>query len=491
LHEREPNTAEMVAAYTSITSAIDEQVVTDDVKIFVIDSMGGSGKTTFAKKIFHYTKTKSKIVLGAAATGLAAQVYGSLNFETIHTLFAIPVIEDEEEFDAMGNISCQVDRDKSRTEIISNSHVIILDEAFSAHKYCYTSTFNSYDKLKGKVLLLLMDRGQTAPVVKNGDRKATVNSTILTLPIWNDKVLFTFPTNLRLAANLAANPNDPSVLAQQQFASDLCEVRTNGPIRFTSSLDTLNEEDDKGLKHFRFRNFQHFTDMDLAIQWVYPQGVMNADHSETAILTTLNKDVREWNERIQLLNPNVAKLLLSANEFADMDDENGNLRRMLNPNTLQYYEKAGVPRHELLLKVGDVCFMMRGLYKDKKLAKNTRVKIVSISTFRIEVCRLSDPSETFSIPRIRFKINHFLGFSILRTQFPLELAYAMSKNKSQGQGFSRCLIDIRADVFAHGQEYVAFSRLRDISHGAAFCNISQLMEGHIVIANVVYPELFV
>jgi hypothetical protein len=230
--------------------------------------------------------------------------------------------------------------------------------------------------------------------------------------------------------------------------------------------------------------------MDLAISWVYPDGLMNADHSDTAILSTLNKDVREWNKRIQMLNPNQPITLHAANELADVDDENGNLRQMLNPNTLQFYEKAGVPQHDLLLKVGDICFMMRGMYKDQKLAKNTRVKIVSIKTFRIQVCRLSDPTIVFSIPRIRFKINHFLGFTIIRTQFPLELAYAMSKNKSQGQGFSKCLIDIRADVFAHGQEYVAFSRLRDISHGAVFCNENQLMEGNIVVANVVYPELF-
>jgi hypothetical protein len=251
------------------------------------------------------------------------------------------------------------------------------------------------------------------------------------------------------------------------------------------------ESDEKtGSKILRFKNYQHFTNMDMAIQWCYLSGLMNTNHAEVSILSTLNKDVREWNSRIQQLNPNQEHNLLSANDLADVDDEKGNLRDMLNDQTLQYYEKSGVPRHELILKVGDVCFMMRGLYKKQKLAKNTRVKIISISNFRIVVCRLSDPSETFSIPRIRFKINHFLGFTIVRTQFPLELAYAMSKNKSQGQGFSRCLIDTRAEVFAHGQEYVAFSRLRDIKYGAVFCNQDQIWEGEIVISNVVYPELF-
>jgi len=490
LHHIEPNTESMTEPYTIMTSAIDNQQSEDPVQFFVIDSMAGSGKTTFAKKIFHYTKTKNKIVLGAAATGLAAQVYGFLNFETYHTLFAIPVIEDEEEFDSMENIACQTERDPERTELIDRSNVIILDEAFSAHKYCYSSVLGSYRELRGKIVLLLMDRGQTAPVVKSGDRRATVDATLLRLPLWNDIVVYTFPTNLRLAANLAANPNDPTVLAQKQYAEDLAEMRTNGPFRPTSSLQPLHEEEDSGLLHLRFKNYQHYTNMDLAINWVYSDGLMNANHADIAILTTLNKDVREWNSRIQELNPNEPHILLSSNQLADVDDERGNLRDMLNFNTLQYYEKAGVPRHELKLKVGDVCFMMRGLYKAEKLAKNTRVQIQSISKFRIVVCRLTDPSQSFNIPRIRFKITHFLGFTLLRTQFPLELAYAMSKNKSQGQGFSKCLIDIRSPVFSHGQEYVAFSRLRDVMSGAVFCDEDQIWEGDIVIANVVYRELF-
>ena len=86
----------------------------------------------------------------------------------------------------------------------------------------------SYNNLKGKVVLLLMDRGQTAPVVKNGDRRATVDATILTLPIWESMSKYKFQTNLRLAAYLAAAPNDPNLLAQQQFAKDLTDLRTNG-----------------------------------------------------------------------------------------------------------------------------------------------------------------------------------------------------------------------------------------------------------------------
>jgi len=412
LHELEPNTAEMDIAYNDVKNSIDNANPNDDCKFIVIDSMGGSGKSTFAKKIYHYARSKNKVVLGGAATGLATSVYGSLNFETFHTLFSIPVIEDEEEFDSMGNIYCNTETDPDRTDLINNASVFILDEAFSAHKYCFTSIMSSYNHLKGKVALLLMDRGQTAPVVKYGNRRATVDATILTLPIWESMTKYEFKTNLRLAADLAAAPDDPDVLEQQQFSKDLKDLRTNGinnQFLPPSSFNLMASEPDTGKNYLRFKGFRAFTIKEEAIFWMYPNGLENADHANIAILSTLNKDVEEWNNSIQELNVNPLNILYSANQLADVDDERGVLSGMLNFNTLQFWEKTGVPKHELRLKVGDVCFLMRSLYKNDKLAKNTRVKIISIAQFRITVSKLSDPSKIYTIPRIRFKISHFLG----------------------------------------------------------------------------------
>lgn len=177
LHNLEPNTDEMNDTYDHIVHCINNAQPEDEAKFFVIDSIGGSGKTTFAKKIYHLVRSKNKIVLGGAATGLATTIYGNLDFETFHTLYAIPVIEDEEEFDNMGQIYCNIDKDPERTELILSASVFILDEAFSVHKYCYSAIMGSYNNLKGKVIILLMDRGQTAPVVKAKDiRNATVDA---------------------------------------------------------------------------------------------------------------------------------------------------------------------------------------------------------------------------------------------------------------------------------------------------------------------------
>ena len=49
----------------------------------------------------------------------------------------------------------------------------------------------------------------------------------------------------------------------------------------------------------------------------------------------------------------------------------------------------------------------------------------------------------------------------------------MTKNKSQGQGLEYMINDISKESFAHGQEYVAFSRPFDIDQAAVYCTTEQ------------------
>ena len=100
--------------------------------------------------------------------------------------------------------------------------------------------------------------------------------------------------------------------------------------------------------------------------------------------------------------------------------------------------------------------------KKDGLTTNARVRVTNIKTFCVQMRTLAYPPRSYALPRIRFKFQLPFGqsYQIVRTQFPLRLAYALSVNKSQGQEFDKVLYDITEPAFSHGHTYVASSRIR-------------------------------
>ena len=79
---------------------------------------------------------------------------------------------------------------------------------------------------------------------------------------------------------------------------------------------------------------------------------------------------------------------------------------------------------------------------------------------------------------------------MLRRQFPLKLAYALTVNRSQGQEFEKLLVDLTIPPFTHGHLYVALSRIRKAENIKIFCTKEEILDKNIVLTkNVVYDEI--
>jgi len=89
-----------------------------------------------------------------------------------------------------------------------------------------------------------------------------------------------------------------------------------------------------------------------------------------------------------------------------------------------------------------------------------------------------------NIPHITTTINRLKWpFTLQRRQFPLQLAFAMTINKAQGQTMKTVSIYLPDSVFTHGQLYVVLSRTMRVNDIFVFC-----LNGRTT-TNVVYMEL--
>jgi len=215
-----------------------------------------------------------------------------------------------------------------------------------------------------------------------------------------------------------------------------------------------------------FPGMEYFIESDegkqQAIKWLYPNGFNPTVASEVTILASTNKAVDDWNETIQNLNPSELNSLFSDDKFCEVDDPYQHLQRNLKDRILNKFNSNGVPQHELKLKVNDVCIVLRPIHSFD-LATNSRVRILQINPYRIKAQTLGENPRIVYIPRMRFKFRLPYGqsFQLLRTQFPLRLAYCMTYNKSQSQTLRKVLVDTTGEPFAHGHLYVAMSRNRN------------------------------
>ena len=388
----------------------------------------GTGKTTLLHKIIN-TCYKNTVVV--APTGIAALNAGGV---TIHSMFQLPfasflptlsnppIVNEFLRFENRFSLRKHFQMHKNKQQVIRNMELLIVDEvsmlrADVLDAMDYMLQFIRKDKrpFGGVQVLFIGDLLQLPPVVKQEE--------------W--EVLKHYYKGMYF------------------FQS---EVITQNPLLYVE-LETIYRQTDKLfisiLNHLRENQL---TSEDIKQLERYVQPDFPKKHLKDYItLTTHNAKADAMNQR------EMSKLTSPLFSYeADIVDDF--------PEYLYPIEKV------IQLKEGTRVMFIKNDISGEHLFFNGKMgTVVSLSegeiTVKLDGGRVINV-ERYEWENVRYKLNETtkdieeerLGSF---TQYPLRLAWAITIHKSQGLTFEKAILDL-ASVFASGQAYVAFSRLRSL-----------------------------
>lgn len=408
--------------------------------IYFLDAPGGTGKTFLISLLLATIRSRNDVALALASSGIAATLLEG--GRTAHSALKLPLNMQINETPI-----CNISKNSAMAKILQVCKLIVWDECTMAHKRSLEALDRTLKDLRdnqnifgGAMILLSGDFRQTLPVIPRSTVADVLNACLKSSNLWRYVKTLQLTTNMRVFLQQDETAN--------VFAKQLLDIGNNKVAVDTSTgFITLPTD------------FCHITgSKEELIKRVFPDIAQQFNNhnwlGERAILAAKNKDVEDLNATIQNFLPGQLVSFKSVDTVMNQDDIVNYPTEFLNS-----LELPGLPPHNLQLKVGSVVIMLRNI-NQPRLCNGTRLAVKKMMNNVIEATIIMGKykGEHVLIPRIP-TIPTDLPFDFKRLQFPVRLAFAMTINKSQGQSLEVCGINLEFTCFAHGQLYVACSRV--------------------------------
>ena len=431
----------------------DRLVQTSDEPLFMfVSGVGGTGKSYLIKTLSAYVQEvfKSPVAL-MGPTGIAAC---NINGMTIHRLLQLPVQHGK--IPAYRTLS-----DESANQLahmLRDTKLFILDEISMVsnllllyiHFRLSEMTCDKESLFGGKNMLVCGDLLQLAPVSNGpcfadiGSAEKSVLKGISSINLWNRINYDELTINVR--QNL-----------DERFSKLLADVRV-GRI----SHDDEQWLTEKCLFHFktmtvteRLREIASFILHELRNERCYTILVPT-----NTMVNEINKAVLDFMHDKEISIVAYDSISVGRNITIIQDQRIQAALKQLDDDSR---ETAGLEAR-LNLKIGAKVMLRRNINVTQGLCNGSIGELIKISVnrSRVEALHIKFGSTEHLIKRVRsdfFLYRHNDNIKIIREQFPITLAYAMTVHKSQGLTLKYAMIDCSKEIFDKGQIYVALSRV--------------------------------
>ncbi|XP_018400734.1 PREDICTED: ATP-dependent DNA helicase pif1-like, partial [Cyphomyrmex costatus] len=367
---------------------------------------------------------------GTAATLLPAG-------KTVHKTFGLPV-------SLFADSSSSIKIQSKEAQYLRETDIFIWDEAPMAPRYALEiigrtlrDIMNNNLPFGGKIIILGGDFRQLLPIKLHGTRSEIVNLSIKFSYVWK------YFTSFSLSKNMRVLPEE------NEFAKFLLNMGDG----------VLNDSNDN----------VHLPDNCIAsinaniAEDIYDELIRNKEFNKMAkcaILSARNKDVDEINIQVVELLDTLEERIYTSIDSTENCSDNDEINEVILPEYLNSLSPSSLPPYKLRLKPNCIVMLIRNLSINEGLCNGTRLIIIELADHLLK-CKILTGDKVGDIVflnRITLYCENVYPFTFKRRQFPIKLAFAMTINKSQGQTFDKIGIDLRKDVFNHGQLYVGFSR---------------------------------
>jgi hypothetical protein len=439
-------------------------------KCVYIDGPGGSGKTYTYQTLCHLFRAEGIKYKTSSWMGIAANLM--LDGRTMHKTFGLP-------FDLDKDASSTAKANNKTGKELLGTDVFIIDEISMVPKHALEIIDRKLKELTnvnlpfgGKIMIIGGDFRQILPVQKRASRNGLVGLSVTMSYLWKEFKVFRLKKNQRVL-NIVQG-DETTVPEREDFAEWLLKVG-NGEL-------PVDENE-----------YMEIPDYIIAkndlIEETFGETIEDNNligMSNKVILTTTNQRAAEINENVLKMLRDQQMEVYYSHDKVDKEEPHNFIEYP--PEFLHSLNESGLPPHELKLKKDCPVMLKRNLNQAAGLCNGTRLRIKIMHKNVLECEFMFGPrtGERVLIPRITVtSAKGRFPFTLYRKQFPVQLCFAMTINKSQGQTIDFVGLDMEEPVFAHGMAYVGVTRVR----AWEFLRIKVNEEKENKVKNIVWKEV--